>query len=131
MRDYQSRKNNPFSLPHNLYMRVLYQIRDYDRMKEERMEILYSTTARDGLPRGNGVRSDTEIRAIRLVKVEENCKAVELALGQIPEEYRKGVIDNICEGAPFPLDASYSTYKRQRQRMIWWTAKFMGLCDEF
>lgn len=112
-------------------MRVLYQIRDYDRMKAERLEILYSTPFRDGQPRKSGARSDTETRALRLEKVEENCRAVELALGKIPEEYRKGVMENICEATPFPFDAGYSTYKRYRQRMVWWTAKFMGLCDEF
>ena len=33
MRNYQPQKNNPYKLPHNLYMRMLYLIRDYDRMK--------------------------------------------------------------------------------------------------
>ncbi len=34
MRNYQRQKNNPYKLPHNLYMRMLYLIRDYDRIKD-------------------------------------------------------------------------------------------------
>ena len=40
MRNYQAKNNNPYRLPHNLYMRMLYLIKDYERLKEERKEIL-------------------------------------------------------------------------------------------
>ena len=36
MKEYQRKRNNPYQLPHNVYMRVLYHIRDYERMKAER-----------------------------------------------------------------------------------------------
>lgn len=38
MRNYQRQKNNPYKLPHNLYMRMLYLVRDYDRIKEQGRE---------------------------------------------------------------------------------------------
>lgn len=38
MRNYQRQKNNPYKLPHNLYMRMLYLVRDYDRIREQGRE---------------------------------------------------------------------------------------------
>ena len=40
MRDYQAVTNNPYLLPHHLYMRTLYIIRDYDRLKEKAEKLL-------------------------------------------------------------------------------------------
>lgn len=34
MRNYQPQKNNPYKLPHNLYMQMLYLVRDYNRLVE-------------------------------------------------------------------------------------------------
>ncbi len=127
MKEYQPVKNNPYRLPHNLYMRVLYHIRDYDRLKSERQELFYSSPVNDGMPRANSVGTPTESKAIRLAKLEEDCKAVEQALIQVPLEYRKGVLNNICYGSPYPIDAAYSTYSRWRQRFIFWTAEKLNL----
>lgn len=127
LKEYQRKRNNPYRLPHNLYMRVLYLIRDYDRLKSERQEILYASPVNDGMPRGNATSSTTESKAIRLARLDEDCKAVEQALIQVPTEYRRGVLNNICYGSQFPFDASYSTYKRWRQRLIFWTAENMNL----
>ena len=44
--------------------------------------------------------------------------AVRCALETIPEEYRKGVYDNLTDGKAFPLDASEVTYRRYRSRFI-------------
>ena len=127
MKEYQRKRNNPYQLPHNVYMRVLYHIRDYERMKAERQEILYATPVFDGQPRGNRVSSPTENRAIRLARVDEDCEALEQALVEIPPEYRTAVMNNICRQYPYPCDADYSTYSRWRQRLISFTAKNLGL----
>lgn len=127
MKEYQRNKDNPYQLPHNLYMRVLYHIRDYDRLKAERQEVLYSSACPDGQPKGNSVTSSTENKALRLMKLEEDCAAVDQALIQIPPEYRTGVMNNICYRSPYPIDADYSTYARWRRRLIYFTAKKLNL----
>lgn len=126
MGEYQRKRNNPYHLPHNLYMRVLYIIRDYDRLRSERQEIIHASPVADGMPHGNLQSSITENKAIRLANLNEDCEAVERALLRIPTEYRKGVINNVCYGSPYPVDADYSTYSRWRQRFIYWTAVYLG-----
>lgn len=126
MGEYQRKRNNPYRLPHNLYMRVLYIIRDYDRLRSERQEIIHASPVMDGMPRGNLQSSVAENKAIKLASLDEDCEAVERALLRIPAEYRKGVMNNICYGARYPIDADYSTYSRWRQRFIYWTAVYLG-----
>lgn len=127
MKEYQRGKDNPYQLPHNLYMRVLYHIRDYDRLKFERQEVLHSSPCLDGQPKGDSAASSTENKAIRLMKLEEDCAAVDQALTQIPQEYRLGVMNNICYRSPYPIDAGYATYARWRRRLIYLTAKNLKL----
>lgn len=127
LKEYQRKRNNPYRLPHNLYMRVLYLIRDYDRLKSERQEILYASPVNDGMPRGNATFSATESKAIRLARLDEDCKAVEQALIQVPMEYRRGVLNNICYGSPYPIDAGCETYGRWRRRFIYWIAENLNL----
>lgn len=123
MSDYQPKRKNPYKLPHNLYMRVLYLIRDYERIRLERQDILFGSSSGDGQPKGNAFFSATESKAIRMACLEDECRAVERAIAHIPQEYRNGVIGNICHKTAFPGDAGYSTYKRWRQRLIYWTAR--------
>lgn len=126
MRNYQRKKNNPYKLPHNLRMRMLYLVRDYERIKSERADILYSSPVNDGQPH-NGLSNPTEIKGIKLAVLENECSAVERALEGIPEEYRKGIMDNICYGAPYPYTAHRNTYSYWRTRMLNAVAKNLNI----
>lgn len=117
MRSYQRQKNNPYKLPHNLYMRMLYLVRDYERIKSERSDILHSSPAHDGQLH-TGLGNPTEIKGIKLAMLDNECSAVEKALKDIPEEYRKGIMDNICYGAPYPYTAHRNTYSYWRMRLL-------------
>lgn len=122
MRNYQRQKNNPYKLPHNLYMRMLYLVRDYERIRSEREDILHSSPAPDGIPH-TGTGNPTEHKAIKLAMTGESCKAVEKALAAVPNEYRRGVWNNICYYSPYPTDAGEATYKRWRCRFIYEVAR--------
>lgn len=126
MRNYQRKKNNPYKLPHNLYMRMLYLVRDYERIKSERSDILYNSPALDGQPH-SGLGNPTETKGIKLAMLDTECSAVEKALSNIPQEYRKGIMDNICYGSPYPIDADPETYGRWRRRFLYHIAKNIGL----
>lgn len=117
MRNYQRQKNNPYKLPHNLYMRMLYTVRDYERIKAEREEIMH------GEYYG---RNPTESRGIRLASMVASCDAVDKALQEIPKEYRNGVWCNVCYQKPYPIDAGEATYARYRGKFLYMVAKNLG-----
>ena len=123
MRHYQPKKNNEYKLPHDLYMRMLYLVRDYERMKSEAKEIANSIPMPSEQPSKNSFSDPTGNKAIRLATINRDCDAVEQALEQIPEEYRKGVIGHMLYKSPYPIDAGEATYKRWRCRFIYYVAK--------
>ncbi len=123
-RHYQRTKNNPYSLPHNLYMRVLYVIRDYDRMKEEQRNLLHPASPEALILSARGKPGDpTASKAVKLAMMSRETEAIDGAMRKIPEEYRRGVWRNVVLACPFPLDADTSTYSRWRQRFIYHVAQ--------
>lgn len=126
MRDYQRKKNNPYKLPHNLYMRMLYLVRDYERIKSQRADILHSSPAHDGQPH-TGLGNPTENKGIKLAMLDTECLAVEKAIENIPLEYRKGILDNICYGVSYPYTAHRNTYSYWRLRMLNAIAKNLNI----
>lgn len=126
-REYQRTKNNPYLLPHNLYMRVLYIIKDYDRLKDEYHAILDSSSAPpDGMPKGSGTSSPTEDKGIKLALISDELHAIEQALMTVPEEYRHGVKQNVLYGAWYPQGGTVRTYQRWKQRFVYHVAKRMN-----
>lgn len=126
MRNYQRKTNNPYYLPHNVYMQTLYLVRDYDRLRGEVLDIIYAGVTPDGFPRGPGVGNPTESKATKIENAETKIRAIETALLSIEPEYRKGVLDNVCYGSPYPIDASYETYGRKRRKFLYAVAQQMG-----
>lgn len=107
MRHYQRKKDNPYQLPHNVYMQCLYLIRDYDRLRK----MLHSVAVNE---------SQTKV-------IELRCEAIEQALVVVPPEYHSGVLDNIMYGCGYPIDASHTTYGNWRRRFIYQLAVNMKM----
>lgn len=126
MRNYQRQKNNPYKLPHNLYMRMLYLVRDYERIRSEREDILKGSPAPDGIPH-SGIGNPTEQKAIKLAMLDRECEAVAKAIGKVPEEYRRPLINNICYGSPYPYTAHRNTYSYWRTKLLHFVACNLGL----
>lgn len=77
MRDYQPTKNNPYILPHALYMQVVWLIRDYDRMREEYESSLDKSPAPpDGQPRGGSNVDSTQEKALTRANLWPRIEAV-------------------------------------------------------
>lgn len=124
MSEYQKTKNNPYLLPKTLYYRVLWLIRDYERLKAERNEIIYSYNCQqDGLPKGNTVGNPTEDRAIKLERLSRELDAIDQALLLVEQDMRSGILNNICYGVYFPHYPSVRTWQRVKQRFIYQVAK--------
>ena len=128
MRDYQPMTNNPWLLPRSLYLRTLYTIRDYPRMKAEYDAVVSALPSRPAVRRGKGYHADpTADRAARAEHLLRETRAVESALRIVPEEYRKGLMDSITQFKRYPRDADPRTYRTWKQRFIFAVAENLGL----
>lgn len=126
MRDYQPYKNNKYLLPQPLYRQTLAFIRDYNRkLAEYNIIVEESPPPPDGMPRGSQTGNPTERDGIRRAELHDGIKAIENALASIPEEYRQGVWDNVMEYKRYPDDADPRTYRRYKQRFIFYVAHNM------
>jgi hypothetical protein len=130
-KEYQAKKNNPHLLPHNIYMQVLYVVRDYDRLKDEYASLDgYSAHPLSGTPRSGGLSNPTEDKGVRRAYIHGNLHAIEQALMRVPSEYRDGVMWNVTHRAHYPKDADAATYRRWKQRFIYQVAKNLEIIHE-
>ena len=126
MKYYQLKKNNPFRLPDNLYRRVVYTVKDYDRRKAEYNEQLaYVPPVLDGMPSSLSDSDPTANKAIKLAGLYDDLYAVDSAEQDIPKEYRAGVVENAKYGTEFPASAHYHTWQKWRQIFLYQVAKYM------
>lgn len=107
-------------------MRMLYLVRDYERLKSEREDILNSSPPIDGIPH-SGIGNPTEQKAMKLAMIDRECDAVSKAIAKIPDEYRKPIINNICYGSQYPYTAHRNTYSYWRARLLNNIAQNLGL----
>lgn len=114
-------------LPKPVYYQALYAVRDYDRLRAEYDEILHaSPPPPDGLPHGSSGQPVMD-KALRLNAISTKLTAIARALSGIPPEYRRGVLDNVRYGAPYPYTAGYATWSRWRRRFLFLVAKNLRL----
>ena len=125
-KEHQPKSSKSYILPHNLYYIVLYTIRDYDRMKAEYKEAGELSAHKISGTISGGIGSPTEYRGIKRANLFDKLEAIENALLQIPSEYRKGLMHNIIYKAWYPNDAGMSTYRRWKQRLIYYVAENLG-----
>lgn len=86
-RNYISKK---CSISRNVYMQVRYKLADYDRLKLERLNILYgSGKPSDGLPKGNETGNPTEVKALKLAYLENELKGIDQAVLHFGGLYNK------------------------------------------
>lgn len=127
MRDYQAHKSK-YLLPYEVYHQTLWTIRDYERMKAEAEAILTeSPPPPDGQPKGAGGGDEVYSKAARREEYVRKIHAIEEALREVPEEYRRGVWQNVTEWKAYPRDADRTTYGRWKSRFIYETARRLGI----
>lgn len=126
MRDYQRRKGK-YILPGTLYMKTIYQIRDYYRLKE-RLDDIAQEQPDPRQPHVSGGRkgSATEMKAIRREHDRNAVRAIEKARDLIPKEYRQGVWDSVLYREPYPSDAARKTYSEYKSKFVYKVAEYLG-----
>lgn len=126
MRDYQRQKNNKYILPRAQYHRTLWLIRDYYRIVEEVKYIAESGPGvSDGMPKGNRTSDPTSDKAIRAGRMIDIINLIDDERSNMPEEYQRGVWENIMYGTAYPMDADRSTYGRVKSKFVYNIAKRM------
>jgi len=123
MRNYQPSKNNNYKLAHSLFMHMVYLVKDYPRMKSEINDVINSVPNALEQSSNNHFSDPTGNKVVKIEKMSTECKAVELALDDLPIEYRKSVFDKVCHNSPYPIDADRTTYGRWKCRFLWNIAK--------
>ena len=156
MRNYQPQKNNPFWLPHDIYMRVQYIISGYDRMKRERENIIHASVSnyttyvdangvesRQFFIHGGNTGDPTGEKALKLAALDNDLHAIDGACSEICVELKRCVNDafnplkaywsydyynymHIRRG-PDDLGPSRRTWNRYKTRLSWKIAKKIKL----
>ena len=124
MRDYQ-RKRGKYTLPREVYLQTLWQIRDYHRLKDMYDAVAEESPApSDGMPRTKGITSDpTYQKAVKLEHIGRVILAIETARDMVPEEYRPGVWASVMYREPYPIDADRTTYGRWKSKFVYTVAE--------
>lgn len=134
MKEYQRKKNNKYILPTPLYNQIIWQIRDYYRLKEQYNSIPTegkSVSDIDGMPHGKVSGDDGMVNMVeKMQRLSTIIKIIDKERDSIPEEYRQGVWNNIMYRMAYPDDADRTTYARWKSRMIYNVAKNEGLIKE-
>ena len=126
-RNYQPTKNNPYWLPHNVYMRVLYIVRDYPRMKSVQNDVILlnsfslSPTEYTGAKNEHG--DPTANKGVKIAMMSKETDAVDSALQKIPREYRNAIWANILHDKPYKIPAHKDTFRRWRSRFCYFIAE--------
>lgn len=123
LRNYQRKQNNPYSLPRTIYQRTIWAIRDYERLKTERNEIIYAASPQDSRRGIGGVSHPTEEKAIKLEEVNRQLQAIDRALIIIDDDMQQGLLDNICYQVPYPHCPSKATWGRTKAKFVHEVAK--------
>ncbi len=128
MRDYR-RTTGKYVLPDAVYHQVLWQIRDYYRLKSEADAIAEETGCLigDGMPHGSPSNDGVFRKVQRRLDLLRIVDMVDKEMAMIPREYQQGVWRNILYRTAFPIDADRSTYSRYKSRMIYNIAERQGL----
>lgn len=75
-------------IPHNIYMQIQYKLRDYDRLRQLRDELLYaSAPPPDGIPRSKSLSDPTGTCAVRLALVNAQLHAIESSAYEVAKRY--------------------------------------------
>lgn len=110
--------------------RALWLIRDYPHLID-RLSALdgYGSGGSDGGSRSSDIHSSVESIAIKRAALADQAHIIEHAFERVPEEYREHLWKSIILRQRYPDTAGIKTWKRWRQRVLWWVAHDAGFID--
>lgn len=122
-------------MPPTAYNRTISLIRDMPRMERELEQLkkdaqTLNATSYDGMPKGN-MSDGMADKIARIVDLERDIEKMQACIDAIPEDMRKGILDNILKNEPYPLNAyaqivpSQRVWQKEKQKFIIAFAKAM------
>ena len=120
--------NGDRKVPKTVHQECIWVVRDYERLcnlAERGIEsgrfgpyeiVLYADDAEGLIPS----------RIVENAMFRVNC--IHMALGSIPMEYRKGIMDNITKRTDYPFTASRNTWEMWKSRFIKDLARRLEIC---
>lgn len=120
MSDYQRTKQTKYLLGRTVYNKTLWRIRDYYRLKDVADNLIHQSHE-ESEPTGKTNKiSDTVANVvIKRDKYIREINIIDKCLNDIPEEYKKGVWNNIMYNEPYPIYADRTTYGRWKSKFIY------------
>ena len=116
-----------YSLEKEVYFETVWFIRQYPRLLKEYNEImsgsaLWGKMTLDGMPHGSSSVDIVVTTAGNLAEIAKKIAPIQKALNRIPEEYREGILGNIIDRKPYPIEADITTWKRWKRRFVYFVA---------
>lgn len=105
-------------LEKSTYMQTLWFIRRYWSLKEEYQNILDESPHSEGI-RGTGISNPTAMKQERLERLHDDIKIIEDSINVVPVAYQYGILANIIDREPYPMNASIRTFNRWKRRFVY------------
>lgn len=128
MSDYQRIKQTKYILGRTVYNKTIWRIRDYNRLRDVAKSILEASP--DPRQPNSKTNKISDVVGDIVAKREKYIKEIDIidkCLLGIPEEYRKGVWNNIMYREPYPRFADRNTYGRWKSKFIYDVAHHLEL----
>lgn len=110
------RKETLGEIPKDVYMRVHWLLRGYERMKRERLDIIWSSSPQNGMPKAKGNASPTEAKAIKLASIENELQAIDQSAVEVRGEYSSATEESFDPiKAYFSYDYFNASHKRKSE----------------
>ena len=111
-----------YKLTKEAYQETIWFIRRYPQFEKQHRNLidLRSIDYDKITGSGSGYSDPVAAAVIRAERVKKKISAIDNGLLMVPEEYRKGLVDNIIKKKPYPYFADTSTWKRWKRRFVYW-----------
>ena len=124
------------SMPPTAYNRTICTIRDYPRMVYELEQLkrdagCLRASSYDDMPKGASGGSGLDAKIAEIVDLEREVQKMQAIIDTIPEEFRKGIMDNILYRVGFPHIPSRATWYREKSKFILRFAKEMRIYGKY
>ena len=85
----------------------------------------------DAMPKGSSGSSGLDAKIAEIVDLEREVQKMQDIIDTIPEEFRKGIMDNIIYRVGFPHIPSRATWYREKSKFILRFAKEMRIYGKY
>lgn len=111
-----------YTLDKNVYHETVWFIRQYPDLKKRYTDCVRYVSGNLAIPGSKNISDPVFNTVNRMLPLKEKIDYIEKGLSHVPEEYRKGILENIIYKKPYPITADTSTWKRWKRRLVWFVA---------